>query len=207
MSTTTARSVFRRNRMSVSKKYRLLIFASGRCCDQPRVNGGVPVGGIEHAPVSRRQLGEDRKHGVSENADPRHARDIAQVVEPVALRVVGLAGDDRRDEIAQQPRIHLSVTVDFHDHRCAIVDRGAIARHHGAPDTLVRRMPEDADSLVAAIRRDEVPRALGAGVVDDVDARAFRPDGGDHAGDVPGDAEARNDDGNARPRRLDDPGR
>jgi hypothetical protein len=162
------------------------------------VDRGVAVGRVEQVPVARRQLGQQRQHGVAEQAHRRHRADLLEVEEAVALGVVGLAVDDGGDEVGDQRRVHLAVAVDLDDDVDALGDGRLVAAHHGAADALVDGVFEHGHPRVGAVGAHEVARAVGALVVDHVDALHLRADGGQHAQDVARHAVAGDDHGDAR---------
>src|SRR5437764_761956 len=105
--------------------------------DDRGVNRGVAVRRIEDPPVPRRELREERQARVTEATTSRHRLELALVEEPVALCVVGLADDDRRDQREQVLGIHLPVRVDLGDDLGAERRRAAVSREHGRTDALL----------------------------------------------------------------------
>ena len=112
--------------------------------------------------------------------------DLLQVVEAIALGVVGFAAQDRRDEGRDQRRIHLPVAVELDDDGRTICHGATITGHHGAADAEVLRVPEHAHARIVAGSLDLVAAAFRAGIVDAVDAVDLRADRGQQRQDVAG---------------------
>src|SRR5690606_19612998 len=93
-----------------------------------------------------------------------------QVVETVALGVVGLTADDGSDQLRQRRCIHLTVAVHFHDHVRTCRGGGQITRHDRTADAKISLIEMYVDARVAAMRLHVSPRSIRANVIDDVDA-------------------------------------
>ena len=91
------------------------------------------------------------------DAQRRHPCDVRQVIEPVALGVIGLSRQDRSDEAREQVGCHLAVAVDLHDDRRASGNRRTVTRHYRPANTLVLRMADNLHSRIAALGFDPVP--------------------------------------------------
>ena len=159
---------------------------------------GIAVGRVDDVPVARGELRQDREDRVAPQTHARHGRQLVELVEAVALRVVGFAREQRRDERRQQLGSHLPVAVDLHEDRRALVERGTVAGDDGTADALVRRLPDHADARILAPVRYDIARMLGTRIVDHVDEPAFRPDPANDTENAGSNAIARDDDGDAR---------
>ena len=105
-----------------------------------------------------------------------------------------MAIHDWLDKIANQRRIHLIVAVYLHGDFHTVVFCLQIARHYRAANTLVDSVPDDADSGVCAVLRDEVASLFRAAVVNDVNGLAFAAYFLQHTQNLPLDPKAGYDD-------------
>jgi hypothetical protein len=136
---------------------------------------GVPGLRVGHVPVAGGDLGEEREDGVPEVAVPRHQLPGAPAEEPVRLRVLDLAPDDRPDDLPELGRVHLVVAGHHGGHVDPLRDRPAIAADDGGPDAAVAVVLDHLDPRVAGragARRGRVARS----VVDHEDAVDERRD-------------------------------
>jgi hypothetical protein len=99
---------------------------------------------------------------------PRHRSTRHGPVEPVAFDVVGLIGDERRQQIREVGSIHLSVGRHDDDEVHAKRDRVATTRRDGGADAEIDLVLDELDRTIALERGDA--RVIGAGIVDDDDA-------------------------------------
>jgi hypothetical protein len=162
------------------------------------VNRRVAVGRIHHIPVTARDLADQRKQRVPQQAQAGHALQERDVVEPVALDVVGVGGEQRPDEGRNHRRIHLSVAVDFHNDIGAVGKCRFVAGDHRATHATVLGMEEDNDAGVGRALPNQFAALLRARVVDDEDARNLGADAFQHAEHAPTHTVARDDDRDAR---------
>jgi hypothetical protein len=126
---------------------------------------------VRDVPVPGSDLRQQREHGVSQVAVPRHELPGLAGEEPVRLRVVQFAPSHRAAEHVQVVRVHLIVSGHHARDVGALLDRPPVAGHDRRPDTAVALVLQHLD---ASIRTRGQARALERpilrGVVDDVDA-------------------------------------
>ena len=154
-------------------------------------DGGVAVGGVEHVPVAGRKLGEERERRVPHQAGSRHGAHVLDIVEAIALHVVGAALGDGGNEVRDQRRVHLPVAIQLQDHLRPRRQRLLVAGEHRAAHALVGLVLHHRHTWVRAFRQHQRACRFGAGIVDHPDLRHLRPDAGQHAQYVPPHAEAR----------------
>src|SRR5690606_41083755 len=117
-------------------------------------------------PVTAGQLGHERQYRVPDDAYRRHASDLRQVEETVALGIVRVAGKDRRDKRRKQGRIHLAVAIQLDDHVRALGDRGRVAGHDRSADAEVHLLAKHPYAWIVATLLPQVPASPATRVVD-----------------------------------------
>ncbi len=118
--------------------------------------------------------------------------------EAVALRIVGVAGEDRPHQIRHESRVHLPVAVDLDEDVEAVGERLPITCKDSAADAAVDGVTEHLHAPVGRLLLDELARLVGAGVVDTVDRLDAGSDAVDHRQDMIRDPKAWDDDRDPR---------
>ena len=121
--------------------------------------------------------------------------DLSQVVEAVALGVIGLAFENGCDEMRNERRVHLPVAIHFHNDLGTLFQRRRVPRHHSRPHALVDFMQYDADAGVLALFLHQPPRLFRAGIINHKNAIHLRTDFRQDTQDVISHLVARDDDG------------
>src|SRR5439155_10811634 len=129
------------------------------------VDGGVAIGRIENVPISGRELRQEGEAGIAESTATRHRAKLALVEKAIALRVVGPADHDGRDQRQQVIGIHLPVGVHLRDDLCAESGGALVPCHHRGSNALVLFELYQIDSGIADIS-DHLARRIGTPVVD-----------------------------------------
>src|SRR5205085_10352768 len=100
------------------------------------------------APVAGRRLGQKSQSEIAEAPHRGHVADGGEVAEAVALRVVGLAAQQRLDETRREFERHLPVAVDLDDDVDTVGEGLAETADHGAPHAAIAIMANDADARI-----------------------------------------------------------
>ena len=143
---------------------------------------GVAVRRVEDRPIARGKLREEGQPDVAVSARRRHLAQLAFVEEAIALRVVGVARGDRRDELADRRRVHLAVRVQLDDDLGAELERADVAAQDGSPDPAVAVVRHEVDPRIAD-GSDRSGQVVVAAVVDDYDPPHVGGDRADHGAD------------------------
>ncbi len=111
---------------------------------------------------------------IAEQAHRRHALQRFGPVEAIALGVVGPAALDRSGEARDQRRVHLAIAIDLDHDVHALVECRLIAGAHGAAYALVLFVEDHPHARVVALLAHQFATAIGALVVNHVDALYLR---------------------------------
>ncbi|MNV03861.1 hypothetical protein D3C71_941440 [compost metagenome] len=119
-------------------------------------------------------------------------------MEPVALGVVRMPGQQRAGEAWQKRRIHLAIAVQLDDHLGRGGVQHVLVAGHGRPaDALILGMLDHSQAGVLAVRAQPSAALLGAGIVDGDDPANLRADARDDLQDLRAHAIAGNHNGDA----------
>jgi len=121
---------------------------------------------------------------------------ITNIKKSVPFNIVRKAISYWSNEVWDECRINLAVTVHLHDNIIPIRKRSPEAGNHGAAYTLVYIMPQHSHTLVEAPLLNYIARMLWAAVVYSIYYRAFRSYPGNDVDNLPRYAEAWNNDSN-----------
>ena len=138
---------------------------------------GESVIRIKHLPVTGRKLTHERHRDVADYSVPRHRSRILKTEEPISLRIVGVAVEQRGDESGDQIRVHLAVAVELDDDVGIGLQRREIASLHRPTDAFVALADDHSDARVVVLLFDIGTGSVGATIIDAKDPG----DAGGHA--------------------------
>src|SRR5574337_2082857 len=138
---------------------------------QARVDGRVAIGGVKQIPVSRRKFRHEGEDRISRDPHGRHRPQIGQIKEPIALRVVGLPGQDGPHEGHQYARIHLAIAVYLHNDARPFLSYPGVTGHHRPTHAQVHAVIDAANPGIVTALLHQPPAAVGATIIHHVDVR------------------------------------
>jgi len=156
------------------KKITIIDLVEGQAREHRRPNGNEAVRRVHDIPVPRRKLAEKTEDTVTDQTDHRHSLKEPDFEKTIAFRVIRRPIQHGCDQVGDQSRVHLPVTVALDDDVRALRERLPEPGFCRPTDTSVLIDKQDFDSRVTQALRGPTA-SFGARVVHDIDPRNRGP--------------------------------